>query len=69
MKIRQIKYDSETERLTFDGDGLHCGEVLECALLRSNRIVWEQVSFELSDRWYIPSHRDVDPIGLWARRV
>lgn len=69
MRIQQIKYDPKTERLMFDGDGLHCGEVLECAILQGNEIVWEKVSFELSDTWYIPKHKDIDPIGLWARKI
>ena len=67
--IAQIGYDVESERITFDRWGLHCGECLEVLLPDKLGVgVWQEVSFEFTDHWYMPGHPGVSPVGLWARK-
>lgn len=68
-KVLQIGYEPERDRLTLDGWGIHCGQVLDVLLPDCiEGGIWRAVSFEYnSDGWYIPGQPGVSPVGLWAR--
>jgi hypothetical protein len=67
--VSQILFDEGSGKLTFDGWGIHCGQILEVLLPDQDGGRWEPVSFETSERrgWYIPKHETFSPVGLWAR--
>ena len=55
-KVLQIDYDTERDRLTWDGWEIHCGQSLEVLLPdRLGGGTWRHVSFEYNDAgWYMP---------------
>lgn len=55
-KVLQIDYDSQRDRLTWDGWEIHCGQSLEVLLPdRLGGGTWRRVSFECNDDgWYMP---------------
>lgn len=69
LKVLQIGYEPERDRLTWDGWDIHCGQGMEVLLPdRLDGGTWRAVSFEYNDEgWYMPGHPDVSPVGLWAR--
>lgn len=75
MKIEQISYNEETDRLECGGTGIHCGDCLEVLLpSEDGSITWQEVSFEArfeidgAARWYMPGKKGISPIGLFARK-
>jgi hypothetical protein len=71
----QLYYDRGDGRISFDGDGFHCGDGCEVLLLdEQGNPTWVWVRFESDgepdnpNRWYMPSHKGISPIGLWARK-
>lgn len=69
LKVLQIGYEPERDRLTWDGWDIHCGQGLDVLLPdQHGRAAWRPVSFEYnSSGWYMPGQPGVSPIGLWAR--
>ena len=57
-KVLQIDYDTERDRLTWDGWEIHCGQSLEVLLPdRLGGGTWRHVSFEYNDAgWYMPTN-------------
>jgi hypothetical protein len=73
-KIQQIRYNEETDRIEFDGYGIHCGDCLEVILIDDTGApYWQAVSFEAHgtgglNNFYMPGHKGINPIGLYARK-
>lgn len=69
LKVLQIGYEPERDRLTWDGWDIHCGQGLDVLLPdQHGGATWRPVSFEYnSSGWYMPGQPGVSPVGLWAR--
>lgn len=68
--IAQLRYDPESERITFDGYGLHCGdglEVLVCNGLNGNKPEWVETRIEYNKDWYLVGLAGYQVSGLFAR--
>lgn len=67
-KIKQIRYNAETDRLEIDGDGIHCGQNIIVLLPdNSGTPSWQRIRVEYSEKWYIPGHKGIEPAGLFAK--
>ena len=67
--IAQLKYDQESNRLTFGEDSLYCGMGLDVLVADAKgRPRWVQTRLEYgSQGWYCVDLPDVQVNGLWAR--
>lgn len=67
--IAQLKYDMESNRMTFDGDGLFCGMGLEVLVADAKgKPRWVQTRLEYGAQgWYCVDLPGVQANGLWAR--
>lgn len=69
-RISQLHYDQENDRITFDGDGLHCGECLEvlvCNGLNGDKPEWVETRVEYGENWYLEGLLGYQVSGLFAR--
>lgn len=71
--VDQLHYDSREGRMMFNGEGLHCGTVLEVLLPEDG---WVSDRLEYSDwrdrnsgytGWYLVGHPRIQVNGLWVR--
>ena len=70
-RIAQLIYDQESDRLSFDGEDLHCGECLEvmvCNGLNGDQAEWIATRLEYNDHWYLVGLLGYQVSGLFARR-
>lgn len=68
--IAQLTYDPESDRMTFDGRGLHCGECLEvlvCNGLDGGKPEWIETRIEYDKDWYLVGLLGYQVSGLFAR--
>lgn len=67
--VAQLRYNPDTNRLDFDGDGLHCGQCLEVLVVdgASGQPVWLQTRLEYGDGWYLVGLLGYQANGLFAR--
>lgn len=66
--VQQIAYDQASDRLQLGGTPLHCGDILEVLILDSDGFPqWTEARLECEDEWYLVSHNNIQPCGLFAR--
>ena len=71
QKIAQLIYDQEHDRLSFDGEDLHCGDCFEVMVfngLKDDQPEWVSTRLEYDDGWYLVGLVGYQPAGLFARR-
>lgn len=70
MKAAQLVYDTDGDRLTFDGEELHCGDTLEVLICNglNGRTEWIETRLEYDDDWYLIGLLGYQVSGLFARR-
>lgn len=69
MTVSQLRYDPETNRMEFDGRGLHCGELLEVLVVDglSGQTKWIPTRIEFAEEWYLVGLLGYQVSGLFAR--
>lgn len=69
MKIAQLRYNPDTDRLDFDGYGLHCGRCFEVLLVDGvdGQAKWVETRLEYGDGWYLVGLLGYQANGLFAR--
>lgn len=67
--IAQLRYNPDTDRLDFDGYGLHCGQCLEVLLVDGvdGQVKWVETRLEYGDGWYLVGLVGYQANGLFAR--
>lgn len=71
--VDQLHYDADEGRMMIDGEGLHCGTVLE-VLLPEDGWVYDRLEHDSRRKkergcygWYLVEHPNIQVDGLWAR--
>lgn len=69
MKTAQLIYNRETDRLSFDGDDLHCGTPLEVLVIDGldGSTKWVETTLEYSQDWFLTGLLGYQASGLFAR--
>lgn len=70
MKVGQIIFDQDAERLVLDGQPLHCGDTLEVLIVNGldGQTQWLQTRVEVNDEgWYLVGLFGYQISGLFAR--
>ena len=65
--VRQLVQNPDTNRLEFDGDGLHCGMCLEVLVVRNGKPCWEETRLEYGQDWFLVGLPGIQVNGLFAR--
>lgn len=70
MIVAQLVNNEETNRIDFDGVGLHCGECFEVLIWNqaTNSAEWVETRIECSDKWFLVGLSGIQVNGLFARR-
>lgn len=63
----QLIYNAETDRIEFDGCGLHCGDCLTVLVVKEGQPTWIDTRIEYGDEWYLVGLSGVQVSGLFAK--
>ncbi len=67
--ISQLTYNENTDRIEFDGYGLHCGDGLTVLIVdeETGKTKWVETCIEYSNRWYLVGLSKYQVNGLFAK--
>ena len=71
LKVRQLIYNDQSNRIWFDDEALHCGSIFEVLIFNqtAGQAEWIPTRLELdgNDQWYLTGLRQYQVSGLFAR--